>query len=86
MLGKIIGAAVGGSVAKQSKSIGGTTGAVIGAAVPFVLSRMSLPAMVALGVGGYVAKKYFGKSEETLPKPTNNKTGSVASVPQPATA
>ncbi|MBD2843075.1 hypothetical protein [Erythrobacter rubeus] len=86
MLGKIIGAAVGGKLAKQTKGIGGTTGAMIGAAAPFVLSRLSIPAMIALGVGGYAAKKFFGKDSEEQPQPTNPETAPVASVPQPATA
>ncbi|MBV7265413.1 hypothetical protein [Erythrobacter ani] len=85
MLGKIIGAAVGGKVAQQTKSIGGPTGAMIGAAVPFVLSRMSIPAMIALGVGGYAAKKFFGKSDDKMPKPAA-KTAPVASIPQPTAA
>ncbi|GMN03390.1 hypothetical protein [Erythrobacter sp. MTPC3] len=90
MLGKIIGAAVGGKLAKQTSGIGGTTGAMIGAAAPFVLSRISIPAMIALGVGGYAAKKFFGKDksssdEKTMPKPATNKAP-VANIPQPNAA
>ncbi len=86
MLGKIIGAALGGKIAQQTKSVGGTTGAMLGAAAPFVLSRISLPAMLAIGAGGYLAKKYLDKKDDSQPEPTNPETAPVASVPQPATA
>jgi hypothetical protein len=63
MLKKIIGAAIGAKLAKNSPAVGGATGAALGAAVPFVLSRISLPTMIALGVGGYVVKRYLDKQE-----------------------
>ncbi len=83
MFGKIIGAALGSKLAQQTKSVGGNTGAMIGAAAPFVLRKMSIPAMVALGVGGYFTKKYFDKKDQSLPEPTDAKTAPVASIPQP---
>lgn len=74
MLRKIIGAAIGASVAKKHPAAGGVTGAMIASAVPFVLTRISLPAMVALGVGGYVAKRFMDRREPqqtpALPPPT----------------
>ncbi|AWW73343.1 hypothetical protein CD351_02755 [Erythrobacter sp. KY5] len=87
MLGKIIGAVAGGKIAKQTSGIGGTTGAMLGAAAPFVLSRLTIPGMVALGVGGYVVNKMLKKTkgDEELPQPEND-TAPVASVPQPAAA
>ncbi len=63
MFKKIVGAAIGAKLAKNSPAVGGATGAALGAAVPFVLSRISLPTMVALGVGGYVAKRWYDKRE-----------------------
>lgn len=72
MLQKIIGAAIGAKLAKNSPAVGGATGAALGAAVPFVLSRLSLPAMVALGVGGYFAKRWYDKEtaeQAVLPAP-----------------
>lgn len=57
MIGKILGAFVGGKVAQHVRGIEGPTGAAIGVLAPAVLRRLSLPAMIALGVGGYVAKK-----------------------------
>ena len=81
MIGKIVGAVLGGSIASQTRSIGGPTGAMIGAAVPFVLRRMSIPGMIALGVGGYAVKKYLDRKPD-LPQPRSN-TAPVASPPQP---
>lgn len=64
MLRKIIGAAIGAKLAKNSPAMGGATGAALGAAVPFVLARMSLPTMVMLGVGGYFAKRWYDKQPQ----------------------
>lgn len=72
MMRKLIGAAIGASVAKRHPAAGGVTGAVLASAVPFVLTRISLPAMVVLGAGGYVAKRWFAKQPEggtDRPKP-----------------
>ncbi|ABC64567.1 hypothetical protein ELI_12375 [Erythrobacter litoralis HTCC2594] len=90
MIGKMIGALVGGKLAQNARGIGGPTGAVIGAAVPMVLRRLSLPAMVAMGVGGYAVKKYMDRKEE--PKTDTPATNvselpkQPASVPQPTAA
>ena len=69
MLKKIIGGVVGAKLAKKSPKMSGTTGAALGAAVPLVLARASLPAMVALGVGGYFAKRWFDKKAPAAPAP-----------------
>ena len=70
MIRKLIGAAIGASVAKKHPAAGGATGVVLATAVPFIISRVSLPAMVALGVGGYVAKRIMDKNTaEQAPKP-----------------
>jgi hypothetical protein len=37
--------------------------------VPFVLSRVSLPAMVAIGVGGYIAKRVLDNNPPAPPEP-----------------
>ncbi len=71
MIRKLIGAAIGARVAKQHPAVGGATGVVLATAVPFIISRVSLPAMVALGVGGYVAKRVMDKNTaEQATKPT----------------
>lgn len=57
MIGKILGAFVGGKVAQHVRGIEGPTGAAIGVLAPALLRRLSLPTMIALGVGGYLAKK-----------------------------
>lgn len=61
MIGKMIGAIVGGNIAEKTRGVSGPTGALIGAAIPAVLARMSLPAMVAMGVGGYFVKKHLDR-------------------------
>ncbi len=74
MLKRIIGAAIGAKLAKNSPAVGGATGAALGAAVPWVIGRLSLPGMIALGIGGYAAKRYMERREtaqplRTLPSP-----------------
>ncbi|MGE5953047.1 MAG: hypothetical protein ACM308_05425 [Qipengyuania vulgaris] len=63
MIGKIIGAYAGDKLAKQTSGIGGASGAALGVVAAAALRRLSLPAMIALGVGGYVAKKLYERSE-----------------------
>ena len=67
MIGKIIGAYAGDKLAKQTSGIGGAGGAALGVIAAGVLRRMSLPAMIALGAGGYVAKKLYERSERKNP-------------------
>ena len=74
MIGKIIGAFVGDKVAKQTSSMGGATGAAIGVVASTVLKRMSLPAMIVLGAGGYAVKKLIDKSETGSTTTTKDKT------------
>lgn len=63
MIGKIIGAFVGDKLAKQTSGIGGASGAALGVVAATAMRRLSLPAMIALGAGGYVAKKLIEKNE-----------------------
>ena len=74
MIGKVIGAFVGDRIAKQTKGVGGATGAALGVVATTMLRRMSLPAMIALGAGGYVAKKFMDKkdAEERQTPPTTS--------------
>lgn len=66
MIGKIIGGAIGAKAAEHSAKIGGTGGALLGVAGATLLRRLSLPALIALGVGGYAFKKW---SEKGAPEP-----------------
>ncbi|WP_086736920.1 hypothetical protein [Erythrobacter colymbi] len=71
MLKKIIGAAIGAKLAKNSPAVGGATGAALGAAVPWVLGRLSIAGMIALAAGGYVAKRVLDRKEpQAYRKPT----------------
>ena len=62
MLKNIIGASIGSHLTKKPAA-GGALGATLATAVPFVLSRMSLPTMAALGVGGYLVKRHLDKKK-----------------------
>ncbi len=72
MIRKLIGAAIGARVAKGHPALGGATGVALATAVPFVMSRMSLPAMVVLGVGGFVAKRYLDKQQQADAPPSTD--------------
>ena len=61
MIGKVIGAFVGDRLAKKTSAVGGAGGAALGVVAAAVLRRMSLPAMLAIGAGGYLAKKMSDK-------------------------
>ena len=65
MIGKLIGAFVGDKLAKKTGDLDGATGAVLGVVATTVLRRMSLPAMLAIGAGGYLAKKMAEPSTKT---------------------
>lgn len=69
MIGKVLGAFVGGKVAQHVRGIEGPTGAALGVLAPAILRRLSLPAMVALGVGSYLAKKAV---DQQTAKPASN--------------
>jgi len=60
MIGKIVGAAVGRRLAKNQSPL---VGALIGAAVPWVLRRAFWPATI-IGAGAYGAKKLYDKKQE----------------------
>ncbi|KPP91209.1 MAG: hypothetical protein ACOCYR_08880 [Erythrobacter sp.] len=63
MLRSLIGATVGSKMAKRYPVLGGATGVVVARAAPFILKRISIPAMLAMGAGGYLAKRYFDKQD-----------------------
>lgn len=76
MIGKIIGAFIGSKVAQHTRGIEGPTGAALGAFAPVLLRRLSWPAIAALGVGGYLAKRMADRahdrpSERSADRPAN---------------
>ncbi|WP_421990183.1 hypothetical protein [Qipengyuania sp.] len=77
MIGKVIGAFVGDRIARRTSGMGGASGAALGVIATSVLRRMSLPAMVALGVGGHVAKKVLDKKQAEGPEQTPSKTSTA---------
>lgn len=76
MIGKVLGAFIGGKVAQRVRGIEGPTGAALGVLAPALLRRLSWPAMVALGVGGYLAKNLADRGAAT---PTGTQSGKTAS-------
>ena len=86
MIGKIIGAFVGDRLAKETNAIGGASGAALGVVASTVLRRISLPAMVALGVGGYVAKKVLDSKQERDATGAPSKTAKAPGKPAAAKA
>ena len=80
MIGKLIGAVAGARAARHTSKVGGAGGALLGAASASVLRRMSIPAMLALGVGGYALKKWNDRREadkarrESFRKPPKTST------------
>lgn len=69
MIGKVLGAFLGGKVAQHTRGIAGPTGAALGVLAPVVLRRLSWPAIAALGVGGYLAKRMADRGpDRSAPK------------------
>ena len=69
MLKNIIGAAIGSKLAPKNPTTGSAAGAALATAVPFVLSRFSIPAMLAVGAGGYLLKRHLDKKAESEQPP-----------------
>ena len=63
MIGEFFGAVAGAQAAKHSRTVGGTGGALLGAAAVPLVKRLSIPAMLALGAGGYAYKKWSDRRE-----------------------
>ena len=87
MLKNIIGASIGSHLTKKPAA-GGALGATLATAVPFVLSRMSLPTMAALGVGGYLVKRHLDKKKseeqaEEMQKVSGVKKAKPTEAPEP---
>lgn len=85
MIKNIIGAAMGAQLAKKLPNVGNGTGAVLGSVAPLALARLSLPALVAIGAGGYLFKRYRGK-QDTAGSGSAGKTRAAEVKTQPANA
>ncbi|MCB2048449.1 MAG: hypothetical protein KDE32_09515 [Novosphingobium sp.] len=69
MLGKIIGAIAGSKIADRVSGINSPMGAAAGVVTATALRRMSLPALIVLGAGGYLAKRIFDKKQSESATP-----------------
>jgi len=68
VIGKIIGAVAGNQASKHVRGLNGTGGALLGAAVPILLRRLSPLTLIAAAAGAYAAKKHAdGQKAEKLP-------------------
>lgn len=86
MFGKILGAAAGAEASKFTSAFGGTTGAVMGALAAPLVRRLSLPAIVVLGAGGYLAKRYYDKRQAENGSPAAKAERKAARRPASAAA
>ena len=71
MIGKVLGAFLGGKVAQHTRGIEGPTGAALGVLAPVILRRLSWPVIAALGVGGYLAKRMADRGSESSATPSS---------------
>lgn len=63
IIGAYLGAKIAGKSPKADSAAGATTGAIAASAIPFIISRMSLPSMLLLGAGGYLVKRRQDKKQ-----------------------
>lgn len=80
MIRNLIGAKVGAELAKNSSKVGTGSGAALGALAPLAIARLSLPALVAVGAGGYLFKRYRDRKprQTAAPDPvTQTPSGAV---------
>ena len=75
MIKNLIGAKLGAELAKKSANVGAKSGAALGAIAPLAIARLSLPALVAVGAGGYLLKRYRDR------KPRPNAASNPAATP-----
>lgn len=68
MLGKILGGIAGARAAEHSGKMGGAKGAVLGAVAGSMIRRASIPALIAVTVGGYALKKWKDKRDKAEAK------------------
>lgn len=63
IIGAVIGAKLAGKTPRADSAAGATTGAIAASAIPFIISRLSLPSLIAIGAGGYLLKRHHEKQE-----------------------
>jgi hypothetical protein len=61
MIGKILGAVAGSQLAKSTRGLGGTSGAILGVGAAALAKRASLPVLIAVSAGGYLLKRHLEK-------------------------
>lgn len=74
ILGAVIGAKIAGKSPKVDNPAGAATGALAASVIPFVISRLSVPVMVAILAGGYLLsrqKDLIGSGSQQPAKPSS---------------
>lgn len=67
MIKRLIGAVIGREAAKHTAAVGGTGGALLGVLAVSLIARLSIPAMLAVTAGGYIAKRVYAKRQGQQP-------------------
>lgn len=79
MMGKILGAIAGSKFGKTATAnVGGPAGAAIGVAVATLAKRVSVPTLIALTAGGYLAKKLYDRRDSPE---AGNEPEQLAAIP-----
>jgi hypothetical protein len=81
MIKRLIGAVAGREAAKHTAAVGGTGGAILGALVVPLIARLSIPTMLAVTAGGYIAKRLYDKrqaQQPAAPRTASTDTGTEA--------
>jgi small ligand-binding sensory domain FIST len=73
IVGAVIGAKIAGKSPKADSPAGAATCALAASVIPFVLSRLSLPVMIAVLAGGYLLNRQ---------KVMNNPAGDATATPK----
>jgi hypothetical protein len=61
MIDKVLGAIAGAKVAEHSRDLGAVEGSLLGLAASVVVRRLSVPSMLAIAAGAYLAKLHSEK-------------------------
>ena len=73
MLGKIIGAVAGRSVARHVRGVSGPGGAILGVGAAALMRRMGPVGLIGAAVGGWALKRHFEKQQAGVPAATSAK-------------
>ena len=79
MIGKLIGAAAGAALSKETRKIEGPTGAILGALAVPLIARLRIPTLLALAGGTYFINKMSKKGDLSRAPASTTSTASTTS-------